>query len=109
MFCRNFVHSSIVGRISVLEVENPPVNAYGRDVRASLIELINDAENDPNIQAHVLMGHNDIFCGGADITEFDGPLLDPQFPELIHVMEGTKKPIIAAISGFALGVGLRLH
>ena len=66
------VDRAITRGVSILRVRNPPVNAYNREVRAQLLKEITNAECNSNVRAHVLIGENDIFCGGADISEFGG-------------------------------------
>lgn len=45
---------------------------------------------------------------GADIKEFGGEMSGPPLVPMIHAIEATKKPVVAAIEGSALGGGLEL-
>ncbi|WP_137154970.1 3-hydroxyacyl-CoA dehydrogenase NAD-binding domain-containing protein [Rhizobium sp. FKL33] len=94
--------------VLVITIDNPPVNAASLAMRQGLAAAIADAHNDPAIKAVVLTGAGRIFVGGADITEFDKPPVDPILPDVCQLLENSSKPIIAALNGAALGGGLEI-
>lgn len=96
------------GRIAVVTIDNPPVNALGNVVRTALHELAKTFDADDGIDAVVLTGAGRLFVGGADIAEFDHPPELPILPDLIARIETAKKPWIAALHGVALGGGLEI-
>ncbi|MDG1062529.1 MAG: 3-hydroxyacyl-CoA dehydrogenase NAD-binding domain-containing protein, partial [SAR86 cluster bacterium] len=100
------VNYSVNGNIAILEVDNPPVNPLSSGVRAGLSEYIAKANNDASIEGIILTGAGRSFIAGADISEFgqkpDGPDLHTALKEI----EFSKKPVLAAINGTALGGGL---
>ena len=100
------VNYSTQGNIAILEVDNPPVNPLSSGVRAGLLEYILKANADDSIEGIILTGAGRSFIAGADISEFgkkfDGPDLNATFREI----EFSKKPVVAAINGTALGGGL---
>jgi 3-hydroxyacyl-CoA dehydrogenase len=94
--------------IAVITVDNPPVNALKRDVRAGIRDAFIAARDDAAIEAIILTGAGRTFIAGADITEF-GKL--PQAPSLIDVIkeiDTITKPTIAAVHGTPLGGGLEI-
>lgn len=95
------------GRILVLTVANPPVNALSYPVRTGLIEAIDQACKDPGVDAIILRCEGRSFISGADIKEFSNPR-DPRVPELVEFVERSTKPIVAALHGTALGGGLEI-
>ena len=100
------VNYSVNENIAILEVDNPPVNPLSSGVRAGLSEYIAKANNDESIEGIILTGAGRSFIAGADISEFgqkpDGPDLHTALKEI----EFSKKPVLAAINGTALGGGL---
>ncbi len=94
------------GDVAVITLDSPPVNALGAQVRAGLVEAFNQA-NASDAAAIVLICGGRTFFAGADITEFGRPPAPgPGFPELMVTIENSKKPVVAAIHGTALGGGL---
>ena len=101
------------GRVGLIRLNRPQaLNALS----AALIEELNVAlagfESDPAIGAMVLTGSEKAFAAGADIKEMqDKTFADAFLEDFISRWENvsrTRKPIIAAVSGFALGGGCEL-
>ena len=97
------------GRVAVLSMANPPVNAFSLAMRSSLYNQLLELRDDPEIEAVVLHGRGRGFSAGGDIKEF-GTSMAKSAPgvsrDLHPLMESFKKPLVAAIHGMALGGGL---
>ncbi len=95
------------GEIGVITVDNPPVNALSPGVDEGILAGLAKANADATVQAVVLIGAGRSFIAGADIRQFGKRPARPPAHERAHVLiEQSKKPIVAAIHGFALGGGL---
>jgi enoyl-CoA hydratase len=91
------------------------LNALNKDVMSDLDELINEIESNSQIKAVIITGAGQkAFVAGADISEFlglnndEGKALAKKGQDIFHRIENCKKPIVAAVNGFALGGGCEL-
>ena len=94
--------------VSVITIDNPPVNALSQPVRQGLVDCVNEAESDSSTTAIVLICAGRTFIAGADIKEFDRPPEPPHLPDVVARLEASEKPVVAAIHGTALGGGLEI-
>ncbi len=92
------------------------LNALNRNTIQELHEAFEELEKDSEIRVIILTGAGDkAFVAGADISEFasfsiaQGEQLAAEGQTvLFDFVEALKKPVIAAINGYALGGGLEL-
>jgi 3-hydroxyacyl-CoA dehydrogenase len=101
---------SVRDGIAVISMNFPPVNGLGSKLRPGIMDGIRKAEADPAVKAVVIWGSPKVFSGGADIREFNTPesFAPPSLPEINEAQDAMKKPMVAAIGGFAMGGGLEL-
>ena len=96
------------GRVAVVVIDNPPVNAGSAAVRSGLLEAVAAVTADPALEAGVIIGAGGTFVAGSDIREFGQPLADPQLPAVLAAIAASPKPFVAALHGAALGGGFEL-
>ena len=103
-------HYQVNGDLAVIRLDNPPVNGLGHALRQGIVDGLKQAEGDDNVKAVVIIGSDRAFSGGADISEFGTSkmLAEPILTTVIHYLETSTKPVVAAISGACMGGGLEL-
>ncbi len=99
---------SLDGDVGVITLNSPPVNALSAAVRDGLAGGMAAALADPGAKAIVLICEGRTFIAGADISEFGGAAKGASLFDVQNAMEGSSKPVIAAIHGTALGGGLEV-
>lgn len=96
--------------IAIIALDNPPVNSLGHALREQIVRLLAEAQNDPGVRGIVLTGNDKAFSAGADVSEFgtSRQLQAPILRDVLSAIESSRKPVVAALEGFALGGGLEL-
>lgn len=100
-------------KIAVVQLNRPQVlNALNFELMDELLHALQTLERDEEILAIVLTGNEKAFAAGADIKEFAvrnsaQMLLENPLEKWQHI-EKFPKPLIAAVSGYALGGGCEL-
>src|SRR5712664_3349729 len=97
---------STQGRIGILTINNPPVNALAAAVRNGIKEGVEAFGQDANIDAIVLIGGGRTFIAGADIREFGKPPSGANLNDVIATMENSPKIVVAALHGTPRAGGL---
>ena len=101
------------GHIATIRFNRPrKLNAMTPEMAAAMIDAVAQCNADPDIRCVILTGAGDrAFCAGSDISELDRYETPWEFrnrPEYCDALRGLRKPVIAAINGYAFGGGLEM-
>ena len=97
------------GRVRVITIDRPEVlNAMNKAVFASIRDALEDAATDRGVAVVVITGAGRAFSSGHDMTgdlDLDD---DGDFAPMLRRLTTFPKPLIAAVNGLAIGVGMTL-
>jgi enoyl-CoA hydratase/carnithine racemase len=107
------------GHVALVEIRRPPHNFFDIPLIKEIAEAFESFDEDVNIRAIVLAAQGKAFCAGANFSDGStldgqgrrpnepGPGVAPLYVEGNRLFR-TKKPIVAAVHGAAVGGGLGL-
>ncbi|TDK45720.1 3-hydroxyacyl-CoA dehydrogenase NAD-binding domain-containing protein [Antarcticimicrobium luteum] len=97
------------GRLGILRIDNPPVNAIAPDLVTAMDAALTAFEADTSLAALVIECAGRTFVAGGDIAAFDDPSFSAgPFNALLARIEASDRPVVAALFGTVLGGGLEL-
>jgi enoyl-CoA hydratase len=100
--------------VATIRLDRPPMNAINSVLQEELRAAATEVGGDPAVRAVVLYGGEKVFAAGADVKEFAGQdhaHLFRDAPRVISSIDAVAripKPVIAAVTGYALGGGCEL-
>jgi enoyl-CoA hydratase len=108
-----YIRTRVEDEIAVVELYRPDVlNALNRQMVTEIVSALEAYDRNDGVRVIVLTGSGRAFAAGADIDEMAGD--DPIKLELLNQFAEwdrlalIKKPMVAAVNGFALGGGFEL-
>src|SRR5437868_921620 len=109
-----FVRVEVAEQIATIRLDRPKMNALNGQVQREIAEAARQADADSAVQAVVLYGGERVFAAGADIKEMgdmsyaDMSAHSRVLQDCFTAVARIGKPVIAAITGYALGGGCEL-
>ena len=100
--------------VGTIRLNRPPMNALSAALQADLAAAAAQVAADHSVRAVVLYGGEKLFAAGADIKEMSGASYaqmtqdSGRLQEALNAVARIGKPVIAAVTGYALGGGLEL-
>jgi len=101
------------GHVALIEIDRPPHNHVSVELMQDLADALVDIDGELELRAVVLCSAGKSFCAGADLVAPTGIAgsgmggVNPLYVEAVRLYS-TKKPIIVAVQGAAVGAGLGL-
>lgn len=108
------LETSTEDRVHVIKLARPDaLNALNAQLMDEMTDALKKADADPNIGAIIITGSEKAFAAGADIKEMAGMnSVDAYLGDFITTnweeARRVRKPLIAAVAGYALGGGCEL-
>ena len=109
-----FVRVETEDAVATIRLDRPPMNALNAQVQGELAAAAAEVTADDQIRAVILYGGPKVFAAGADIKE----MADASYPRMaadsrrlqasFTAIAKIPKPVVAAVTGYALGGGLEL-
>jgi enoyl-CoA hydratase/carnithine racemase len=108
------VRVEVEDRVATIRLDRPPMNAINSVVQEELRAAARQVTEDESVRAVIVYGGEKVFAAGADVKEFAGQDHAFMVRDAARVMSSIDsiaripKPVIAAVTGYALGGGCEL-
>lgn len=103
---------TVSDRVATITLDRPPRNAFTAGMGRALSDAYRRCDSDDEVRAVVLTGAPPAFCAGADLAAGDESLAGPAASFTAGGVDfpawRVRKPVIAAVNGHAVGIGLTL-
>ncbi|MGW3983335.1 enoyl-CoA hydratase/isomerase family protein, partial [Streptomyces mirabilis] len=108
------VHLEVAEGVGTLRLDRPPMNALDVATQDRLKELAEEATRREDVRAVVIYGGEKVFAAGADIKEMQAMdhaamvVRSRGLQDSFSAVARIPKPVVAAVTGYALGGGCEL-
>lgn len=110
----DFVHLDVDGGVATIRIDRPPMNALNIAIQEEIRAAAHECSDRDEIRAVVVYGGEKVFAAGADIVE----MADMSYTDMVKrsgalqsaftAVARIPKPVVAAVTGYALGGGCEL-
>ncbi|MGY0540148.1 enoyl-CoA hydratase/isomerase family protein [Nocardioides sp. YJ-D4] len=110
----DFVNLTVEDGVGTIRLDRPKMNAISFQVQAELLEVATEAAADEDVRAVVVYGGERLFAAGNDVKEMAGLSYSEMAKRVAGVQAAVTavaeipKPVVAAVTGYALGGGCEL-
>ncbi|MER6969823.1 enoyl-CoA hydratase-related protein [Nocardioides sp. NPDC000445] len=110
----DFVNLAVEDGVGTIRLDRPKMNAISFQVQAELLEVATEAAADDDVRAVVVYGGERLFAAGNDVKEMAGLSYSEMAKRVAGVQAAVTavaeipKPVVAAVTGYALGGGCEL-
>ena len=107
------VECNLEGAVQCIAINRPEKkNALTADMYKALADAVEQAEADSAVRVMLLYGIGDAFTAGNDLVDFlQRPWSGEETPPAVRFMYAVahaRKPVVAAVQGFAVGIGVTI-
>ncbi len=107
---------SVINGVCELRLNRPEVfNSFNKNMALAFQDALHECEKNDEVRVVLITGEGKAFCAGQDLSE----AIDPNGPELSHIVEkhynpiierirNIEKPVVAAVNGVAAGAGANI-
>jgi enoyl-CoA hydratase len=109
-----FVRVETDGAVATIRLDRPPMNALSIQVQDELGAAVAKVSVDATVRAVVIYGGEKVFAAGVDVKEMAGSSyarmteFSLRLKAVYDAVAKIPKPVVAAVTGYALGGGLEL-
>lgn len=103
------VRVQVIGRVVLVTIDRPAKkNALTQVMYKRMADALRQSDADGSVGAVVITGVDDVFTAGNDLVDFaSGGSLD-EVVRFLDAISSVRVPVVAAVNGLAIGVGLTL-
>jgi enoyl-CoA hydratase len=107
---------SVRDSVATIMIDRPPVNAFNIDAYQALGDHVTELERRDDVRAVIIAARPEArcWCGGADLNDFVGMTAEDRHARydvingILPRLQALELPVIAAITGHAIGIGVLL-
>jgi enoyl-CoA hydratase/carnithine racemase len=98
---------TVTGNVAIVEMHRPPANFFDKALLHGLAEALLGLDENDDVRSVVLCSEGKHFCAGADLHDMTPDGIRRVYAQAFRLFT-TRRPIVAAVQGSAVGGGLGL-